>query len=204
MNQWHNYHSNKQQQLLKPSYTLNFAVNYLLQKKNPLSNYTAYDLGSGIGIDTLYMLKNGMQVTSIDIDPTVGAAIKQQVQQLKLPDNFVKWQFRELSFEKLSLQPTQIINACFSLPFCKPTYFSSCWSTIKDSLSSGGIFCGHLFGANDDWKYNPDMTFHSREQISELLQGFDIILLDEEEYDKDDITGNSKHWHVFHIVATKH
>ncbi len=204
MSQWNSYHFEKQKQLLKPSYTLNFAIDYLHQKKEQLVNYTAYDLGCGIGIDTLYMLKNGMQVISTDIDPAVGIAIEQQVELLKSSGNFIKWQFREQSFENLSLQPAQIINACFSLPFCKSAYFSSCWKTIASSIVPGGIFCGHLFGVNDGWNCDPDMTFHSQKQIAELLKGFDTLLLDEQEYDGNDITGNAKHWHVFHIVAAKH
>ena len=44
------------------------------------------------------------------------------------------------------------------------------------------------------------MTFLTRSQVAELLQGLDVLLLDEEDEDGRAFTG-SKHWHVFHVLA---
>ncbi|MGO4664391.1 hypothetical protein AB4Z14_21225 [Terrabacter sp. 2TAF16] len=44
------------------------------------------------------------------------------------------------------------------------------------------------------------MTFLTRSQMAELLQGLDLLPLDEEDEDGHAFTG-PKHWHVFHVLA---
>ena len=46
------------------------------------------------------------------------------------------------------------------------------------------------------------MTFHSRPEVEALLDGLDVIRLDETEHEGRAYTG-PKHWHLFHIVARK-
>jgi hypothetical protein len=47
------------------------------------------------------------------------------------------------------------------------------------------------------------MTFHTREEVVALLDGFDIRRLDEQDEDGEAVSG-PKHWHVFHVVASRH
>ena len=48
----------------------------------------------------------------------------------------------------------------------------------------------------------PDMTFHARNQVEVLLDGLDILRLEETEYDGRAFSG-PKHWHTFDILARK-
>ena len=47
------------------------------------------------------------------------------------------------------------------------------------------------------------MTCLSHGQVDELLEPFDVELLEEEEDDSVTPRGVQKHWHIFHIVARK-
>ena len=46
------------------------------------------------------------------------------------------------------------------------------------------------------------MTFHARNQVEVLLDGLDILRLEETEYDGRAFSG-PKHWHTFDILARK-
>ncbi len=66
----------------------------------------------------------------------------------------------------------------------------------------GGVFAGQLFGTRDTWADDPDMTFHARHQAEVLLNGLDILRLEETERDGHAFSG-PKHWHTFDILARK-
>jgi hypothetical protein len=46
------------------------------------------------------------------------------------------------------------------------------------------------------------MTFHTRDEVDALLNSFDVLHLVEEDRDGTSFDG-PKHWHVFHLIASK-
>jgi hypothetical protein len=70
-------------------------------------------------------------------------------------------------------------------------------------LRPGGRFCGQLFGDRDGWSDEDEMTFLTRASLDELLDGLDIERLDEVEEDGPTAIGDTKHWHLFHLVVRK-
>lgn len=44
------------------------------------------------------------------------------------------------------------------------------------------------------------MTFHSREQLTERFDGWEVLRVDEQDEDGNSLAG-PKHWHVFHVIA---
>jgi SAM-dependent methyltransferase len=159
---------------------------------------TALDLGCGAGTEALEMLTQGWSVLAIDREPEAIDRLLQKVPR----KHKGRLQTRVSPFEGLTLPPADFIYASLSLPFCHPDHFLALWSQIESSLRPGGLFVGQLFGPRDSWASNPGMTFHSREAVTELLKPFDIEILDEVEEDGRSVIGQ-KHWHVFHITATK-
>ena len=108
------------------------------------------------------------------------------------------------SFEELSELPeSTLVNATFSLPFCKPDRFHHLWQLIVSCLLPGGRFAGHFFGVEDSWKDNPDMIFHQSFEVQQLLSDFTIEAFQEVNKDGKTVSGKDKHWHVFHVVARK-
>jgi SAM-dependent methyltransferase len=96
-----------------------------------------------------------------------------------------------------------LVNASFSLPFCKPADLPRLWRWIDGLIRPGGRFAGQIFGDRDTWAHVRKTTGVPRRQIDRMFAGYVFEELREEE--KDDVTamGEPKHWHVFHIVARK-
>ncbi|MBU6413207.1 MAG: methyltransferase domain-containing protein [Planctomycetes bacterium] len=114
----------------------------------------------------------------------------------------------QATMEELSaLVPTphsaDLINASFALPFCHPDHFPRLWKWIGETLIPGGVFAGQLFGDRDEWASVRPQSHFSRRQVLGLLDGYEIVFLDEVEKDGDDAMGGLKHHHVFHVVVRK-
>ncbi len=62
---------------------------------------------------------------------------------------------------------------------------------------------GQLFGIRDSWADDPEMTFHSSQQVRSMLDAtFAIETLEEIDEEGDSFSG-PKHWHIFDIIAKK-
>lgn len=158
----------------------------------------ALDLGCGAGRDTRYLLAQGFHVTAIDADAnamTILATFPQE--RLRA----VQSSFGDFPFESYDL-----INAHFSLPFLPREQFYAVFDKVRQALNPGGIFVGQFFGIHDQWN-TPErassMTFLTREEAMEALEGLDVIEFEEEDVDSVVADGSPKHWHVFHIIARK-
>ncbi|HBL10044.1 MAG TPA: class I SAM-dependent methyltransferase, partial [Cyanobacteria bacterium UBA11162] len=55
----------------------------------------------------------------------------------------------------------------------------------------------------DSWAVYSSMTHHTRSQVDELLQPFEVEVFDEEDHPGKTALGEEKHWHIFHIAARK-
>jgi tellurite methyltransferase len=79
------------------------------------------------------------------------------------------------------------------------------WLTGKpQSEKDGGIFTGQLFGTNDSWNVeNSGMSFHTRAEVEAFFRGFELIHLEEEDHPGTTKLGEPKHWHIFHIIASR-
>ncbi|HAG80012.1 MAG TPA: class I SAM-dependent methyltransferase [Cyanobacteria bacterium UBA12227] len=159
----------------------------------------AVDLGCGDGRDTVELLRRGWRVLAIDGE---AEAIARLVNRPDIVANRLETQVSR--FEDLTLpQGVGLVNGSFCLPFCPPAYFPSLWEKIVNCLVPGGRFCGQLFGDRDSWAVYSSMTHHTRSQVDELLQPFEVEVFDEEDHPGKTALGEEKYWHIFHIGARK-
>jgi trans-aconitate methyltransferase len=159
----------------------------------------AIDLGCGDGTESLSLLQGGWSVLAIDSEPAAITTLQERVP----PALQRRLQTQETSFEAISiLPPAHFIYAGFSLPFCAPVQFESLWALIVAALQPGGRFAGQLFGENDSWAANPEMTFHSAADVQRLLRPLVVEVHEEVEEDGQAVSG-PKHWHLHHIIARK-
>lgn len=158
----------------------------------------ALDLGCGTGRDTEKLLRQNWRVLAIDQET-------EAIQRLQAKfENYPQLTTQVSSFEELNFpQSVDLINASFSLPFCSPIAFSRVWENIFNSLKKGGRFCGHLFGDRDSWRDKHFLYCQTRSQVEILLQPYQIELLEEEEHSGETPLGETRYWHIFHIVAQK-
>ncbi len=156
----------------------------------------AIDLGCGEGTDTLELLARGWLVLAVDAQPAGLALLRARIP----PPAAAAVRVLCASFAEADLPRAHLIHAGFSLPFCPPQEFGALWMRIRGALAPGGIFAGQLFGTHDTWADDPDLTFHTRHQVEVLLDGLDILRLQETEQDGHAYSG-PKHWHTFDILA---
>ena len=158
----------------------------------------ALDLGCGAGRDTRYLLEQGFQVTAVDADANA-MAILATFPQERL--HAVQSSFPDFAFERYDL-----INAHFCLPFLSREQFYSVFGKVREALNPEGIFVGQFFGIHDQWNTSEragKMTFLTREEALQALEGWEVIEFEEEDVDSVVADGSPKHWHVFHIIARK-
>ncbi|BDD07132.1 class I SAM-dependent methyltransferase [Aureibacter tunicatorum] len=195
---WSTHNQNTKLMDLPISNTLRYALNWLEEEGNSVGH--AIDLGAGSGVDSFGLLEKGWKVTAVDFDANALDLIQKKVEEYGGIDRLNCY---STSFEEMVLPASDLINASFSLPFCKPEAFERVWSIIYASLRSRGVFCGHFFGKEDSWFPNENMIFHDGKDIGRCFEKFDILKIQEINRIGKTLGGKEKHWHVFHIAAVK-
>ena len=100
----------------------------------------AIELGCGAGRDTIYLIKNGWKVISIDRENT------KPIIEEKLDDKELnKFTFIQSEFENINLENNNLVIANYSLPFCKKDKFNQLWDKIVNSIDKERIFCRKFF-----------------------------------------------------------
>lgn len=163
----------------------------------------AIDLGFGAGNETIALLKAGWKVYAVERELKAKEFLLNRIQSASYLTNLsiTCCDFRDLPTQGIPLN--QLTHASFSLPFLDNQSFTKIWSSITAALSVGGIFTGTLFGDRDEWSDDTMMTFHTKEEIMTLFQGFSFVLFDEWNGPKPTATGDTKDWHYFTIIARK-
>ena len=163
-----------------------------------LDNYkidNAIDLGCGSGNETVYMIKNGIKVLTID------RQLNQDFILNRLSDNEKKMiSFKESSFEDVELPRTSLLTAFFSIPFCNPNNFDELWNKIYNLIEDDGYFVGQLFGDRDAWDVVDSINTFPIDKVKDYLKKYRIIKLEEVEYVRE---SDNKKWHFYDIIAQK-
>lgn len=181
-------------------HTKDYPPRGLLQKALPFVNNkgVALDLGSGALNDSVYLLEN-------DFDYVVALDKENIAQEIAETLPLDKFEYVIKSFEEYEFPENKfdLINAQYALPFINPSQFDDVFKKIEDSLRDGGIFVGQFFGTKDEWSGNKEMTFQTRKEARKLLSSFEILTFKEKEQDKETVSGDPKHWHIFHFIVRK-
>jgi len=158
----------------------------------------ALDLGCGAGRDVRYLLSQGWDVTAVDQEAEAIAIVSEITHEhLRV----VSSSFEDFDYGH---ETYDLISAQYSLPFLSPAALPDVFTCIKDALVPGGWFTGQFFGIRDTWN-TPDttMTFLTRDQVDDLLKSLNVIEVRDTEQDGTTAVGDSKHWHVFDVLAQK-
>jgi len=170
----------------------------VLEKFPKGEHFHAVDLGCGDGTETAVLLSRGWQVLAIDAEQ---AGINRLLD--KIPEESLsRLQTQVAVFEEIDLPPTDLVHASYSLPFCHPDHFPVMWGRITNAIHPGGRFAVNFFGVNDSWANESDKSFHTEQQVREMVADFEIEYFHEQDEDGEATIG-PKHWHVFTVIARK-
>lgn len=155
----------------------------------------AIDLGCGSGNETVYMVKNGINVLAID------RQLNQDFILNRLSDSEKQLvSFKKSSFEDVELPKTNLLTAFFSIPFCNPNNFDELWNKIYNSIEDNGYFVGQFLGDRDAWNVVDSINTFPIDKVKEYLKKYIIIKLEEVEYVR---KSDNKKWHFYDIIAQK-
>jgi len=158
----------------------------------------AIEVGFGDGEETLALLAAGWRVLAIDASPEAAEVLRPRV-PAELADRL---EIRSTPVEDAELPPFDLLYAGYTLPFLAPEAFDRFWTQTLDRANPGGYLVVNLFGTHDTWAGRPDMRFHERVQVETLVDGLDIVVVDETEEDGPSFLG-PKHWHAFDLIVRK-
>lgn len=158
----------------------------------------AIEIGFGDGRETLALLEAGWRVLAID--PTRAAA---EVLRSQVPAQVAgRLEIRSVPAEDADLLPFDLLYAGYSLPFLDADSFDRCWNAIRARLRPSGILVVNFFGPRDSWAGREGMRFVDIDAVRRLVDGLELLALDEEDQDGDSFLG-PKHWHVFDVIARR-
>ena len=213
---WAEYFKNHENREARPQ--LAIAIEASETDHQPISSKQALDIGAGNLIESKALLEAGFgQVTATDSSSySVEESGKLEREYNNFADDINRFSFYKLRNEelagKISPNSADLIVSYYALPFTRPHEFARLWQSLESALKPGGVMSVTLFGNNDGWatETNADgkkryqgMTFHSREQVEELLGKMQEVEIAEREYDSLNTNGEAKHWHVYDVQARK-
>lgn len=155
----------------------------------------AIELGCGAGIEAQFLAENGFAVHAIDGDPSVGPHLAALAENHPVTPVIADLGSLE------ELPAAELVLSCATLSFVAPEPFARLWSMVREALVPGGVLAVDLFGDRDDWA-GTEGTHPSRAEVDALLEGFEVLALDEEERDGRSFTG-PKHWHTIQLIARR-
>ena len=156
----------------------------------------AVEIGFGDGRETLALLDAGWRVLAIDPSPAAAEVLRSQV-RAGVADRL---EIRSEPAEDADLPPFDLLYAGYSLPFLGADAFDQFWNGVRDYLRPGGILVVNFFGPHDSWAGREGMRFMDAEAVRRLVDGLELLALDEEDQDGESFLG-PKHWHVFDVIA---
>lgn len=167
--------------------------------ERPAAQRLALDLGAGTGRDTKAILGAGWRVIAVDRE---AAALDELAARIAAPDRD-RLVLVQADLATWQPPPADLVNASFVLPFVPRPGFDTLWRRMAEALLPGGRLACHLLAERDSWVLDGRCHGVDRAGLDELLGGYVVELIDEEENDGTTPRGEAKHWHLWHINARR-
>lgn len=158
----------------------------------------AIEVGFGDGRESLALLEAGWTVLAIDPTQKAAEVLRSQVP----PFAADRLTIASAPAEGAELPPFDLLYAGYSLPFLDPARFDGFWARVRRRLRAGGFLVVNFFGPHDSWFGREEMSFIDLETVNGLVDGLDVLAIDEQDEDGNSFLG-PKHWHVFDVIAQR-
>lgn len=172
---------------------------------------TALDIGCGPGREAVLLARAGYAVTAFDPYPEMLERARSHVAEqhdraaLEPRIDFAQATLEEFA-ATIAPRSFDLIHAGFVLPFVLPSRFDGCFARLVEAMRPGAIFCGQLFGPEDEFVRTAvpgTMSSHDEAAARRLLDGLDILSFEEVNRSGRIGRGREKWWHVFHVAAQR-
>lgn len=168
----------------------------------PKGQLAIVDIGAGYLNETRYLLQKGYAVTAIDKNP-----LPEELKDLVTPNLL----YTQCDFNTYNFEPSSIdfLIALHSLFFVDPKNFDSFFIKLLESLKPNGVIVGDILGLHDSWltAAKRPMTFITQDKIIELIKmttvSYDIISLQDKEWNGAQYDGTLKHWHTIEFIIKR-
>jgi SAM-dependent methyltransferase len=163
--------------------------------------YYRYTLGREprpLFVKGLAALEAGWRVTAIDSAPAAAEVLAPRVPEAARD----RLAIVTAPADEADLPPFDLLYSAYVLTYLEPDAFARLWATARDRLAPGGFVVVNIFGDHHEWASEPGTTYLPREEVERLLEGLEVLVLDELEEDGPSFKGPT-HWHVFDIVARR-
>ena len=158
----------------------------------------AVDVGFGDGTETLALLDAGWRVTAIDSAPAAAEVLDSRVREAAR----ARLTLLTAPAGDVDLPPLDLLYSAYVLSYLGPDAFARLWARARAGLRAGGFIVVNIFGDRHAWAAEPGTTFLSHADVERLLEGLEIVVLDEVEEDGNSFRGPT-HWHYYDIVARR-
>ncbi|MBX4209461.1 class I SAM-dependent methyltransferase [Candidatus Parcubacteria bacterium] len=169
-----------------------------------LSSGHVLELGCGKGADAVDLAGRGFIVDAIDKDPSNISFLESTIREKGIKNIHPVTDLIE-DFKPAESKYSLII-ANNSLPFISSKEkVVKVITDLSKSLAEGGFLYFTLFGPDDEWSKNADMSFFTQEEGLKLLDGLGLkryFISTEEGYGKT-IKGPIKFWQIHKFLYRK-
>ena len=169
----------------------------------PAADDHAVDLGCGDGTEAAALAAAGWRVLAVDGSADgvrrTRALLEALVAEGRVEAHRVEARRAELS--AVDLPACRLVLSCFALPFAED--LAAAWAGARGALVPGGVLAVTIFGDRDDWTGEPGVSTVTRTRLEEMLDGLDVLELDEAEEDRPTALGVAKHWHTYEVLALR-
>lgn len=163
------------------------------------------DFGCGNGQDTIPLLKMGCpDILAIDADVAALRELCERLSPQYLPHvKCVNAPFMETEVA----EGAELFIAAYTLPYRKPRDYADCWEKCVSLIKQDGYFAGEFFGPISNKPRDPNMTYHTEEEVRNLLAA-DFEILSFEVVPEGSFSsvygGTDPAWgNLYHVVARK-
>jgi trans-aconitate methyltransferase len=188
---WEKYYEKNKGRALRPLYSQ--AIQFL----SPWAKQ-ALDLGCGVGVEVLDLLRRGLEVHAVDQESKAIELVQAS------SENSKKLQTHLTSLEKWNAWPAvDFLFAYHSLPFCAAESFESVMDKALSSVVTNGILAVSFFGPEDEWVKENKVVGICAEEVKRKLNNFEILHFEEtKEVGPTALQGN-KLWHVVEVIGRR-